>query len=98
VSDRTPFAHVLHDEMIAKLARGAAFERGRAYFADRRVQRLSCAAGRLLGQVVGTASYEVSIWVTGDRLGYACSCPAGREGDFCKHCVAIALAWVNDHR
>jgi uncharacterized Zn finger protein len=84
--------------MIAKLARGAAFERGRAYFADRRVQRLSCAAGRLLGQVVGTASYEVSIWVTGDRLGYACSCPAGREGDFCKHCVAIALAWVNDHR
>jgi uncharacterized Zn finger protein len=98
VSERTPFAHVLHEDMIARLARGAAFDRGRKYFAEHRVQRLSYAPGRLLGQVAGTASYDVSIWVTGDRLGYACSCPAGREGDFCKHCVAIALAWVHEHR
>lgn len=98
MNERAPFAHVLHDERIAKLARGPALERGRAYFAQRRVLRLSCASGRLVGVVAGTATYEVSIWATGDRLGYACSCPAGREGEFCKHCVAVAVAWVHEHR
>jgi uncharacterized Zn finger protein len=98
VNESAPFAHVLHQERIAKLARGPALARGRAYFEERRVLRLSCASGRLLGVVAGTATYEVAIWVTGDRLGYACSCPAGREGDFCKHCVAVAIAWVNDQR
>jgi uncharacterized Zn finger protein len=98
VTDRTPFAHVLHEEMIEKLARGSALARGRAYFAERRVTRFSYTAGRLSGEVVGTASYQVSIWVTGDRFGYACSCRAGREGDFCKHCVALAIAWIHRQR
>ena len=42
----------------------------------------------------GTVLYAVSIWVKGDGLGYTCSCPAGSEGDFCKHCVAVAVAWL----
>ena len=30
----------------------------------------------------------------GDSVGYDCDCPVGQEGDFCKHCVATALAWL----
>jgi len=51
-------------------------------------------SGRLVAQVTGKQAYRVSIWINGDRLGYVCSCPAGADGDFCKHCVAVAIAWV----
>jgi uncharacterized Zn finger protein len=94
VLDRSPFAHVLHDEIVAQLARGPALTRGRAYAAEGRVKSVAQRRGRLLGTVVGTASYAVSIWVKGRRLGYVCSCPAGREGAFCKHCVAVAVTWL----
>jgi hypothetical protein len=95
MSERVPFANVLHEDMIAKLAVGTALQRGRAYFVERRVQRVSCARGRLVGEVVGTAAYDVAIWGGRSRLGYSCSCPAGANGDFCKHCVALALAWIH---
>jgi hypothetical protein len=32
--------------------------------------------------------------VNGEGLGYTCSCRAGQEGDFCKHCVAVAIVWT----
>jgi uncharacterized Zn finger protein len=92
-----PFANVLHADTIAKLARGAALARGRAYVADGRVKALAKKDGQLVGAVYGTTLYAVSIWIKGDGLGYACSCPAGVEGDFCKHCVAIAVAWVEQN-
>ena len=92
--ETTPFAHVLHAATIAKLANGAALERGRRYVEERRVQRLSCARSRLSAEVAGGAIYRVSIWVSGQRLGYICTCPQGAEGNFCKHCVAVAIAWV----
>ena len=25
---------------------------------------------------------------------FACSCPVGVEGEFCKHCFAVALSWL----
>ena len=90
-----PFAHVLHPEAIAKLARGRALDRGRSYAADGRVTALANRAGQLVAHVRGTSVYAVSIWIKGDGLGYTCSCPAGGEGDFCKHCVAVAFAWLN---
>jgi hypothetical protein len=89
---RSPFAQVLHEEAIAKLARGSVLARGRAYVD--RVSDLSMQSARLTACVRGTSVHAVSIWVSGDRLGYACTCPAGVEGAFCKHCVAVALRWV----
>lgn len=94
VHDPGPFAHVLHLEMLAKLANGAALSRGRAYVAEGRVESVSRRAQQLVGVVRGTARYAVSIWIRGDGIGYACSCPAGAEGVFCKHCVAIAIDWI----
>jgi uncharacterized Zn finger protein len=34
------------------------------------------------------------LWDEGDSVGYDCDCPVGQGGDFCKHCVATALAWL----
>jgi uncharacterized Zn finger protein len=35
--------------------------------------------------------------VDGGRLRFECSCPVGRDGAFCKHCVAVALSWLRDN-
>ena len=89
-----PFAHVLHQETIERLADGRALQRGKAYADRGHVKELDKSAARLRGLVQGTVLYDVSIWVKGEGLGYSCSCPAGAEGDFCKHCVAVALVWL----
>ncbi|WP_198408471.1 SWIM zinc finger family protein [Methylomicrobium lacus] len=34
---------------------------------------------------------------TGDYLGHDCSCPNAADGFFCKHCVAVGLAWLAEH-
>lgn len=40
--------------------------------------------------------YQVSLgWADGQLTG-DCSCPYGREGTFCKHCVAVGLSWIDD--
>lgn len=92
-----PFASVLHAATIEKLARGAAMVRGRAYVDEGRVVSLVRNRTRLAGQVRGSSTYEVSIWVSGVSLGYSCSCPQGVEGEFCKHCVAVTLSWVSQN-
>jgi uncharacterized Zn finger protein len=95
VQGRSPFAHVLSAEMVGKLARRAALERGRFYATEGRVKAIAKIESQLVATVLGTAFYAVSIWVKGDALGYICSCPAGTEGAFCKHCVAVAFAWLD---
>jgi uncharacterized Zn finger protein len=92
--EEAPFAHVLHPDVVERLARGKAFERGRTYAAEGRVDALANRGAQLVARVRGTKTYAVSIWVKGDGLGYTCSCPAGGEGEFCKHCVAVACAWL----
>lgn len=97
VQDTSPFAHVLHQQTIAKLASGTTLARGRTYAAEGRVMALARKDGQIVGAVRGTSFYAVSLWVGGEGLGYVCSCPAGTEGEFCKHCVAVAVVWVDRH-
>lgn len=30
-----------------------------------------------------------------DNIKHSCTCPVGQEGGFCKHCVAVGLAWID---
>jgi uncharacterized Zn finger protein len=89
-----PFAHVLHLERIRELADGITFERGERYFREKRVTELLRREGSLWGTVSGSSSYRVRIWSKGDGLAYRCSCPVGKDGAFCKHCVALSLQWL----
>src|SRR4030095_17034681 len=42
----------------------------------------------------GTRPYRVKLWIAEDDLEYSCTCPVGADGEFCKHCVAVGLAWL----
>src|SRR5579883_3397693 len=69
------------------------FQRGEDYFNKGRVVSLAEYEGTVTAKVLGTEEYQVKLWLRHGNLDYSCTCPVGGEGDFCKHCVAVGLAW-----
>jgi len=81
---------------IRQLAGERFFERGEKYFDEGRVYGLTEYRGQVAAKVAGTEDYRVRLWAERGRLGYSCSCPVGDDEEFCKHCVAVALAWIEE--
>ncbi|MCU7892859.1 MAG: SWIM zinc finger family protein [Candidatus Thiodiazotropha sp. (ex Ustalcina ferruginea)] len=79
---------------IRQWAGGRSFERGQAYFEEGLVSALKERNGKITAIVSGTYSYRVVLREDDDTIDYDCDCPVGQDGDFCKHCVATALAWL----
>jgi hypothetical protein len=86
---------LLDRNRVVALAEGRFLERGQRYASEGRV-RVADEDGAAIGGIVsGTHDYEVRIWVEDDDLAYACDCPIGLDETFCKHLVALALAWLD---
>jgi hypothetical protein len=84
-------------QAIQKLADPRTFERGKAYFHDGAVGRLDADEEEVRASVQGTRRYRVRLSAESDvALEYACDCPVGEDGDFCKHAVAVALSWLEN--
>ena len=92
--------HVLSWLTISNLSEyaesSAYFERGKNYYHQGNVSTLEEEDGIVTGKVIGQETYQVRLWEDGEELGYECDCPLGDGGEFCKHCVAVGLAWIND--
>jgi hypothetical protein len=85
---------VLTDETLRRLAGGTVYARGRDYFASGQVANLVEYEGRITARVYGTHTYRVELWDEDGELGYDCTCPYMDDYGFCKHCVAVGLAWL----
>lgn len=92
-----PLLAVLNESTVARLASSRSFERGVAYLEEGHVGALRVSVGRVAASVRGAESYAVELSGDEGRLRFDCSCPVGRDGAFCKHCVAVALSWLGDH-
>jgi uncharacterized Zn finger protein len=75
------------------MAGARSFERGEEYFANGQVRAITEESGAIAAKVQGTRPYRVKLWIEDDDLEYSCTCPVGADGEFCKHCVAVGLAW-----
>ncbi|AHH94547.1 hypothetical protein KALB_1174 [Kutzneria albida DSM 43870] len=84
------------ERSVRRRADARSFERGQAYFKAGRVRRLTVAGTTVTSIVDGTSVYRVRLEITSTGLDGRCSCPYGAEGVFCKHCVATALAWLEE--
>ncbi len=73
------------------------FGRGLDYFKSGYVKKLEVHGNRIEGSVRGNRLYHCSIECDIDADGFygECSCPLGDDGEFCKHLVALGLAFVN---
>jgi len=85
------------DKAVASLSSTPSYERGLAYLEAGRVGPLRASAGRVGATVQGSEDYLVELRAKGEKLRFSCSCPVGREDAFCKHCVAVALAWLRQN-
>lgn len=91
----SPFADVLNRRLLPELAGERFFERGEDYYRRGAVRSLVEYEGALTARVLGTHEYRVKFRIHQDGgLSYSCSCPVGADGLFCKHCVAVGLAWL----
>ena len=89
-------SQALDKATVVGLASAPSYERGLAYLEAGRVGSLRASAGRVGATVQGSEDYLVELRTKGKKLRFSCSCPVGREGAFCKHCVAVALAWLGE--
>src|SRR5947199_5517703 len=81
---------------IRQMAGERFFARGEKYFDEGRVHGLTDYRGQVVAKVAGTEDYRVKLWAERGHLNYSCSCPVGDDGEFCKHCVAVALALIEE--
>jgi uncharacterized Zn finger protein len=83
---------LLDRDGVRALAGDLYLEPGQRYAAEGRVRAVAEDEMTIAGTVAGSHDYEVRIWVEDDELAYACDCPIGVDGAFCKHLVALAIA------
>jgi len=79
---------------LQRLAGAAVFRRGEEYFSAGAVCRLRDAAEKISARVDGSEAYQVVLRDEGGDLDGDCTCPHAADGNFCKHCVAVGLAWL----
>jgi uncharacterized Zn finger protein len=91
---RTTLADLVSESSLESLAGERYFERGLAYFQDGAVDLLHADEREIAGNILGTESYGVRLWLKRGLLNWACTCPLGEQGEFCKHLVATGLTWL----
>ena len=82
-----------HDVLL-ELAGKRCFERGEGYHRGGHVGGIVEHEGTIAAKVLGTYEYRVRLRAEDDELDYSCDCPLGVDGEFCKHCVAVGLDWL----
>lgn len=90
----SPFDEILNHDVLLDLAGERYFERGEGYHRGGHVRALVEHDGVLVAKVLGTYEYRVRFRVEDGGIAYSCDCPLGVNGEFCKHCVAVGLAWL----
>ncbi len=85
---------VLDRSAISELARPQTIKKGETYVRQGRVGPIAERDDEISAKVSGEFGYSVRLFLDGSRLGHECSCPMGGLREFCKHCVALAIAWL----
>ncbi|MGS2717267.1 SWIM zinc finger family protein [Eionea flava] len=84
---------MITDKQLIALAGKGAFTRGKDYFASDAVIEWNKKGTKINGLVEGSQTYTVTLHHTTTHFDGSCDCPASEGIDFCKHCVAVALAY-----
>lgn len=89
--------HLISRATLENLAGATSFQRGEAYFSTGSVRRLHATGDHITATVQGTHPYQAELRNEGGQLAGHCSCPRAADGYFCKHCVALGLAWLAEN-
>lgn len=93
----TSLKRALTRETLRRMAGARSYGLGEEYCTDGLVTGLAEFGNAVTAQVRGTHSYQVRLEAQGEGLRFDCSCPfSSDEGAFCKHCVAVGMAWLEE--
>jgi len=79
--------------LLIKLAGEPVYQRGKLVYANDQIESWKLKGNTINAVVEGNHPYQVQLTLSSRMLDGACSCPASDNFDFCKHCVAVALAY-----
>ena len=83
-------------QLIKDRVNDTVFERGFDYYQQGKVQQLKVNNHTIRAEVVGnSANYQITLNHTNHQFEGWCDCPASQNFDFCKHCVATSLAYID---
>jgi tetratricopeptide (TPR) repeat protein len=85
---------LLTKETLPAYAASQSLSRGARYAAAGRVHSLYRKGDRIVADVAGRQEYRVEIWAEDQEILHDCDCPIGTGDNFCKHCVAVAVVWL----
>ena len=95
MSEVHPLSKCLTKDVILRIAGARYFQRGLNYFRQGRVTEMEEFGDSVEAIVEGTEEYVVKLAAKSGGLEYECNCSLGLDDAFCKHCVAVALAWLD---
>jgi uncharacterized Zn finger protein len=87
--------NLLNEKVLMGFAGERTFKCGEDYFAEGYVVGPKEQDDAIAARVRGTYYYLVKLWAEGEGLAFECNCPVGQDRVFCKHCVAVGLAWLD---
>ena len=90
-----PVSQYLTKDLILRLAGDRYFGRGVNYFRQGRVTEFEDFGDSVEAIVEGTEEYVVTLTAKSGGLEHDCNCPLGLDEEFCKHCAAVALTWLD---
>lgn len=85
---------LLDRTLLRQMAGDAEFRKGENYHQAGAVRQVQVAGDRITAKVSGSRAYRVKLWRGRGQLQFSCNCDRGHEQEFCKHCVAVGLAWL----
>ena len=89
VTDVSQLLDIFDASTVHRLTTDRVIRRGEQYRDSGAVVITALSTTTVTADVQGTHRYEVRLDASGDP-DWRCSCPAAVDGDFCKHCVAVA--------
>lgn len=97
---KTVFDGRITKAALKRLAGERYFQRGVSYFEDGAVVGLRHGTDGISARVQGTEPYPYAVrfWIEDGKLTWGCTCPLGLDAAFCKHLVAVGVAWAEGER
>ena len=84
----------LSEPTLKKLAGDVTYRRGLDYFKSGAVEEIRIKGNIISATVMGSMPYQVKLRLSNQGVDGSCDCPASDGMDFCKHCVATALVYL----
>ena len=86
---------MISEQELVLIAGASTFFKGKNIYQKGKVQLQAQSANEITGLVSGSYDYRTAIYPDSGSYAFSCTCPAFEYQEVCKHCVALALTYID---